>query len=250
MTYRPTTNRYAVSLKVDYLDATAQRLQDVVSTQMKSRKSRTHRFFCRSVRALSHAIVVLMASFFVPGAIAESPFTTLEAAMSRDEQIQSGLDRLSPEQRAYLNEWLQQRFGRSHSPSTTEPGLTHRVAPVGQGTDHVLEAEIERRVALEVAAARADMEAQVAQAKAEIKADDEAEQKLEPFEARITGDFRGWNGSTVFTLDNGQVWRQRHGSSYRHTSSDTRVKFDTNWLGMWEMTVLSSGRTAVVKRLD
>ena len=37
-----------------------------------------HRFFCRSVRALSHAIVVLMASFFVPGAIAEAPFTTLK----------------------------------------------------------------------------------------------------------------------------------------------------------------------------
>ena len=45
MTYRPATNRYAVSLKADYLDATAQRLQDVVSTQMESRKRRTHRFF-------------------------------------------------------------------------------------------------------------------------------------------------------------------------------------------------------------
>ena len=73
MTYRPATNRYAVSLKADYLDATAQRLQDVVSTQMESRKRRTHRFFCRSVRALCHAITVLMASFFVPSAFAEAP---------------------------------------------------------------------------------------------------------------------------------------------------------------------------------
>ena len=76
---------------------------------------------------------------------------------------------------------------------------------MGQDTNQTLEAEIERRVAVEVAAVKANMEAQIAQAKAEIKANDEAEQKLEPFEARITGDFRGWSGSTVFSLDNGHV---------------------------------------------
>lgn len=207
---------------------------------------------------LTGPILALLATSFVAhSAAAEAPLIVIEDAMSPQEQAQSGLDRLSPEQRAYLNEWLngwidnrlKSRVDTS-APTTTKPILATQGASSGPDTDNTLEAEIERRVALEVAAAKAEMEAQVAQAKAEIKADDEAEQNLEPFEARITGNFRGWNGSTVFTLDNGQVWRQRHGSSYRHTSSDTRVKFDTNWLGMWEMTVVSSGRTAVVKRLD
>lgn len=188
-----------------------------------------------------------------PTARAADVFISLEDAMSRDEQVQSGVDSLTPEQRAYLNEWLRVRFGEPHAPASVERerlGQTPTQGLAGEAAGSQIEAEIERRVAAEVAIARAEMEAQVAQAKAEIKADDQAEENLEPFEARITGDFRGWHGSTVFTLDNGQVWRQRHGSSYRHTSGDTRVKFETNWLGMWEMTVMSSGRTAVVKRLD
>lgn len=199
---------------------------------------------------------------------AGEPFTPLEETMSREELVQSGVDRLTPEERNFLNQWLKARFGAPMGASILEPAVAERSSPAAQdagvavggvveietatnGTkDSAIEAEIERRVAVEVAAAKAQMEAQVAQAKAEIKADNEAEQQLEPFEARIVGGFKGWSGSTVFTLDNGQVWRQRHGSRYRHTSDDTRVRFDTNWLGMWEMTVLTSGRTAAVKRLD
>lgn len=210
-----------------------------------------YRCFSISSLILGQVLAFSIGGLAVPSAMAEAPFIPLENVMSSDEQARSGLNRLSPEQRAYLNEWLRQRLGASAAPTTIEPALADELTPAASADSNMaLEAEIERRVAVEVAAAKAEMEAQVAQAKAEIKADDEAEQKLEPFEARITGNFRGWNGTTVFTLDNGQVWRQRHGSSYRHTSSDTRVKFDTNWLGMWEMTVVSSGRTAVVKRLD
>lgn len=210
----------------------------------------------RGLQAQSAAVLLAFAvaagALCVPAASAGEPFISLGDAMTADERALSGVDRLTPDQRRYLDEWLKARFGAPAAEQASVADQTSVVekAPIVAEGDRTLEAEIERRVAVEVAAAKAEMEAQVAQAKAEIKADDQAEQKLEPFEARITGNFRGWNGSTVFTLDNGQVWRQRHGSSYRHTSGDNRVKFDTNWLGMWEMTVVSSGRTAVVKRLD
>ena len=72
----------------------------------------------------------------------------------------------------------------------------------------------------------------------------------EPFEAEIQGRFAGWSGKTVFPLDNGQVWRQRHGGRYRHTDDDQRVRIYKNLLGMWQMKVLSNGRSVPVRRID
>jgi len=37
---------------------------------------------------------------------------------------------------------------------------------------------------------------------------------LEVVESRIEGDFNGWEGETIFKLDNGQIWQQ---SSYSYT---------------------------------
>ena len=33
-------------------------------------------------------------------------------------------------------------------------------------------------------------------------------------ESRIEGDFEGWDGNTIFKLDNGQIWQQ---ASYAYT---------------------------------
>ena len=101
------------------------------------------------------------------------------------------------------------------------------------------EAEIERRVAIEVEAAKQE----IAEAPSEPAVS-------EPFEAEIQGRFAGWSGKTVFPLDNGQVWRQRHGGRYRHTDDDQRVRIYKNLLGMWQMKVLSNGRSVPVRRID
>ena len=104
-----------------------------------------------------------------------------------------------------------------------------------------MEAEIERRVAIEV-------EAAISQAKEEEAAEEAA--LNEPFVAEIVGPFSGWSGKTVFTLSNGQVWRQRNGSDYRHTAQGQTVAVKKNFMGYWTLTVLSSGRTVGVRRID
>ncbi|MCH1602214.1 MAG: hypothetical protein L7S57_05155 [Luminiphilus sp.] len=101
------------------------------------------------------------------------------------------------------------------------------------------EAEIERRVAIEVEAAKQEI----------AKAPPEPEVS-EPFEAEIVGPFSGWSGKTVFTLSNGQVWRQRSGSNYRHTAEGQAVALKKNFMGLWTLKVLSSGRTVGVYRID
>lgn len=67
------------------------------------------------------------------------------------------------------------------------------------------------------------------------------------FVSRITGEFTGWSGKTVFRLENGQVWKQRLDGRYRHRGSpNPEVRIDRNWLGFYRMTVIESGRSVGV----
>lgn len=76
----------------------------------------------------------------------------------------------------------------------------------------------------------------------------EAEEAVR-IEARIKPPFRGWDGDTVFALDNGQVWRQRLRGRYFHRGDDTSVVISKNLFGFWEMTMTSSGKSVGVTRV-
>ena len=66
--------------------------------------------------------------------------------------------------------------------------------------------------------------------------------------ARIVPPFEGWDGRTVFRLDNGQVWRQRQSGRYRHEAGrDTEVRIRKNFFGFYVLTITSSGRSVGVE---
>ena len=197
------------------------------------------------------ALMVLLVS--VPGK-AQDPDGLLES-MTPQEREAAGLDKLSAEEQRYLEAWLRQRLSveestqlsnTTPSPTAPSPDADQSVAAAGSDTsDAAMEAEIERRVAIEV-------EAAISQAKEDEAAEEAAREAAlnEPFEAEIVGPFSGWSGKTVFTLSNGQVWRQRNGSNYRHTAQGQTVAVKKNFMGYWTLTVLSSGRTVGVRRID
>lgn len=173
-------------------------------------------------------------------------FQGLAAEMTEEERAAAGIDDLSPAQRQYLDAWLRDRFAAEPEvadPATVQPGAAVMAAEQASEADlaareNAIEAEVERRVAEELAAVQAAEVAEEATAN-------------EPFEATITGGFSGWSGKTVFALDNGQVWRQRTGSSrYRHTRGGNEVRFKRSFLGLWTMTVVSTGRSVGVRRID
>ncbi|MCZ6829005.1 MAG: hypothetical protein O7F73_05370 [Gammaproteobacteria bacterium] len=62
--------------------------------------------------------------------------------------------------------------------------------------------------------------------------------------------FRGWSGNTVFRLENGQVWQQRRRGNYYHNGADTRVSITKNFMGFYKMTLLGSGKSVQVTRLE
>lgn len=87
----------------------------------------------------------------------------------------------------------------------------------------------------------------------ELRRSNEAVQEAEEavtIEAAIKSPFRGWDGNTVFQLDNGQVWRQRLRGRYFHRGDDNTVVIRKNLFGFWEMTVTSSGKTVGVTRVN
>jgi hypothetical protein len=70
-----------------------------------------------------------------------------------------------------------------------------------------------------------------------------------PVRSRIVGKFRGWDGDTTFTLDNGEVWKQRHSGRYAVNLDNPEVEIAKNLLGFYEMKIVQTGRRVGVTRL-
>ena len=168
-------------------------------------------------------------------------FGAIEREMSAEERRATGIDSLSTDELDALNQWLIERFDQVQeivSAEVREEVLGEVIEEVREADAAAREVEIERRVAIKVEAAKQEF------------ADTPPEPAVrDPFEAMIKGHFSGWSGNTVFALDNGQVWRQRAGNIYRHKGSDYRVRFERNWFGGWEMTMITSGKTVLVTRV-
>ena len=163
----------------------------------------------------------------------------IESVMSEEERLQSGVDTLTAEQRKFLYNWLKENYGRrtesavARTTADKQSKSTEQPAKL-EATPEAIEAEVDRRVAAKLADNRASEKKPASDSS---------------FEARLTGNFTGWSGKTVFRLDDGQVWRQRSAANYRHRGTDVRVKFKKNWMGGWEMTVVSSGKTVLVSKV-
>ena len=171
---------------------------------------------------MTRAGLVLLTVFAMPWASAESMadgvFEGLQQEMSADEERATGVDSLSDAELGALNQWLRARFNQMQETVSAEV----RASDAAER-----EAEIERRVAIE-------MEAQAQSAVSETTLEDE-------FEAEIVSPFNGWSGGAIFKLSNGQTWRQRNTAVYRHRGADTRVRFTRGYFGLWRMVVISSG---------
>ena len=195
-------------------------------------------------RSFRHQLILVMAFVvtlsmmtFPLGAQASEP-GSIEDMMSAEERLKSGVDTLTAEQRQFLSDWLRENYARNPAKAVSSPATVPDTSPQqaasSEATADTIEAEIDRRVAARLADNRASEKKPASDSS---------------FEARLTGNFTGWSGKTVFRLDDGQVWRQRSAANYRHRGTDVRVKFKKNWMGGWEMTVVSSGKTVLVSKV-
>lgn len=75
-------------------------------------------------------------------------------------------------------------------------------------------------------------------AKAKVRLTPGTQVEFATVESRIAGEFRGWEGRTVFTLENGQRWQVAGGESYASPAlTNPAVKITPGMLGSFWLTV-------------
>jgi hypothetical protein len=72
----------------------------------------------------------------------------------------------------------------------------------------------------------------------------------EGIRTRIAGEFNGWDGHTVFRLENGQVWQQRQPDKWHYSATSPEVELSRNFMGFWMLRVLDADRSVGVTRID
>jgi len=119
-------------------------------------------------------IISLVLMISLP-ALAADGFSSLEEQMTGAEYSATGLDKLTPEELAALNNWI-----RNHSVATLD--LPRSGSTTSLGSDETDQRGFENKAISEMG-------------------DD-------PIHSRIKGNFKGWDGSAVFVLENGMIWEQ------------------------------------------
>lgn len=75
---------------------------------------------------------------------------------------------------------------------------------------------------------------------------DEAKKEIR---SRIAGDFVGWDGETIFKLENGQVWKQRIKGNWNVEMENPEVLIKRNLFGFYEMIIVEKKKRIGVKRV-
>lgn len=163
----------------------------------------------------------LAALQFTASALAqtETPFSSLEEQMTLREFNGAGLDKLSPEELAALNDWI-----RSNSLATlAEPRDDSKQAQTSASE-------------------------QLPSAPSELPEIDRMAR--EAFQTRVVGELGGWDGNTRFELENGMVWQQKERTRYRFKPIENPVvTIKPGLLGSWFLKVEGHKRTVRVERI-
>jgi len=138
--------------------------------------------------------------------------------MTGAEFTSSGLDKLSPEELANLNLWIKDRSVAVYNNAT--------VAATGKGDFSSSD-------------------------KPGYTQADQNYQNRETIHARIKGPFKGWNDSTVFSLDNGMVWVMDEKDTFYMKQQDSpEVHIKPGFLSTWNLSVEGFNSSTKVERIQ
>lgn len=158
---------------------------------------------------------LILAGLISTQAQANCDIAELGDQMSPAEFKQAGLDKLSEDELNALNRWLREKMDCS--------------AP---------------------AAAAVATPATPAEPEQDQRGFERDFSDIQPIETRIVGEFKGWTGQSRFTMENGQVWKQVRGGSYRTKSvTNPKVTITPEFMGSWALRVEDVGRVIRVKRI-
>jgi hypothetical protein len=146
--------------------------------------------------------------------IAAEGFSSLEEQMTGKEFDAAGLEKLSPQELDQLNAWI-----RKHSLAT-----------------------------LATAASKTTTEVAPAPMKEDGKKDDGERSTIT---SKLVGTFTGWDGQTVFKLENGMIWAQKGKKKFHSTEIENPVvTIEPGMFGAWHLQVEGVDKECRVLRIQ
>jgi hypothetical protein len=166
-------------------------------------------------------IITFMLLIAFSGAVmSQDNFSSVEERMTGREFKDSGLDKLSDAELEALNKWL-----RDHSVATLENVTAGRGTAVAPGGSVGVNADGRGF---------------------ELRQSDTT-----TIVSRLVGEFTGWDGETIFTLENGMVWKQGETDRFfTKTLANPMVTIKAGMWGAWRLSVEGYNKSVKVKRIQ
>ena len=167
---------------------------------------------------MKNILFVILALTLPLSAIAAEGFSSLEEQMSGKEYKATGLDKLTPEELEALNSWI-----RRHSVATLDqPKGGSYVAATGVEGDT-----------------------------RGFKNKKDTEEDKSSITSQVKGSFDGWNGHTVFTLENGMIWEQSDNDKfYIKEVQNAEIIIEHGMFGTWRLSMVGFNSSCRVKRVQ
>ena len=178
---------------------------------------------------MNKILIVLLFLSVTLSVVAAGGFSSLEEQMTGKEFSAAGLDKLSPQELDVLNDWL-----RGHSVATLET----------------------KTVSAEVADSAEDQPE--LKSKDEDEDEDEDKDKDEDEDedrttitSKLVGTFDGWDGQSVFELENGQIWAQVSKKKWNIKEVENPVAvIEPGMFGTWRLHIEGFDKDCRVKRIQ
>ena len=168
---------------------------------------------------MKRVLFVLLCLLASSSQLAADGFSSLEEQMTGREFSAAGLDKLSPGELEALNAWI-----RSHSLGTLATAKSGTIDPKPAPT-----------------VAGGDLRG--------LPSDDGEDDS--PIRSAIVGDFEGWDGQTIFKLENGMIWVQDDRDKFYARDLENPVAvIERGMFGTWHLHVEGYRDNCKVKRIQ
>jgi len=163
-------------------------------------------------------LLAIMAILFAQAVLAQSGFSSLEEQMTGKEFQATGLEKLSAEELEALNSWI-----RSRSLATLD------TPKAGSGAVYTEQSGDTRGFETE-----------------QMRKSDRS-----TITSRLVGSFTGWDGQTVFTLENGMIWEQADKDKfYVKAVNNPVVTIEPGAFRTWRLSVEGYASDCRVERIQ
>ena len=167
---------------------------------------------------MNKLLTVILSLILPLSVIAAEGFSSLEEQMSGKEFTATGLGKLTPEELEALNNWI-----RRHSVATLDqPKGGSITADAGDEGDQ-----------------------------RGFKNKNDSKEDRSPINSRIKGNFSGWNGNTVFVLENGMIWEQADKEKFWVDDvQNPEITITPGMFGTWRLSMVGHNSACRVERIQ